>query len=144
MGELSFEIEHNTYTAAQNYVHKQLSAFNNAAIQTDNKFIFFTVIVKKHHNTVAGATIHKRKSAFYIDALWCAEHYRHTGIGSKIIHHIEAEAQKQGVCTLFVDTFDFQAEGFYIKNKFKKIGVIPAYLDGHARIFLRKNLDAVA
>ncbi|EPR72080.1 hypothetical protein ADIWIN_2919 [Winogradskyella psychrotolerans RS-3] len=40
-----------------------------------------------------------------------------------------------------VDTFDFQAEDFYIKNNYKVIGEIKDFPKGHRRIYFSKVLQ---
>jgi len=39
-----------------------------------------------------------------------------------------------------LDTFDFQAEGFYIKNEYKSIDVLRGFPKGHNRIDFSKKL----
>jgi hypothetical protein len=39
-----------------------------------------------------------------------------------------------------VDTWDFQAEEFYLKNGYERIGELKNYWHGHSKIFLRKKL----
>jgi len=73
--------------------------------------------------------------------LWCAENQRKHGIGSKIIEMIENYAKNKKLPKIFIDTFDFQAEAFYLKHGFNRIGVIPPYLLGHDRIYLRKDIS---
>lgn len=40
-----------------------------------------------------------------------------------------------------LDTFDFQAEGFYVKNGYKVIGEIADFPKGHKRIYFAKRFD---
>ncbi|TIE22137.1 N-acetyltransferase, partial [Legionella pneumophila] len=53
---------------------------------------------------------------------------------------VEAEAVKRGIPASTLDTFSFQAEGFYLKQGYKHLGTIKNYLEGHDRIYLRKQL----
>ena len=74
-----------------------------------------------------------------IRILWVSEEYRKSGLGSKILNHIERIAIEKGATISMLDTFDFQAEGFYIKNGYSVIGEIQDFPKGHRRIYLSKR-----
>lgn len=76
----------------------------------------------------------------YIDKLWVEESLQKNGYGTKLIEAAEREAIKNGCVYSTVDTWDFQAEGFYLKNGYKRIGELKNYWQGHSKIFLRKRL----
>jgi len=75
-----------------------------------------------------------------IKALWVDEAYRKQGLGTHLLKHIETLAQSKGAYVSMVDTFDFQAETFYIKQGYKKIGELDNFPKGHKRIYLSKHL----
>ncbi len=75
-----------------------------------------------------------------IKILWVKENYRMLGIGSKLLCHVESIAKEKGVTVSMVDTFDFQAEEFYLKNGYKSIGEIKDFPEGHRRIYFSKIL----
>jgi GNAT superfamily N-acetyltransferase len=74
-----------------------------------------------------------------IRILWVSEEYRKSGLGSKILNHIENVAIEKGATISMLDTFDFQAEGFYIKNGYSVFGEIHDFPKGHRRIYLSKR-----
>jgi GNAT superfamily N-acetyltransferase len=76
----------------------------------------------------------------YIDVLWVEEKLQKQGYGTQLLDAVEREAIKQGCIFSLVDTWDFQAEEFYLKNGYERIGELKNYWLGHAKIFLRKNL----
>lgn len=76
----------------------------------------------------------------YIDVLWVEEDLRKQGYGTKLLDAAEREAIKNGCIFSLVDTWDFQAEEFYLKNGYEQIGEIKKYWHGHSKIFLRKNI----
>ena len=51
-------------------------------------------------------------------------------------------AKIKDVKTAMVDTFDFQAEGFYLKNGYRPIGEINNFPEGHRRIYFSKELSS--
>jgi GNAT superfamily N-acetyltransferase len=75
-----------------------------------------------------------------INILWVKEEYRKKGIGTQILKHAEKIATEKGAEISMLDTFDFQAEEFYLKNGYKPIGEIKGFPKGHRRIYFSKNL----
>ncbi len=78
--------------------------------------------------------------AIYIEALWVEENLRKQGYGKQLLAAAEREAIKNGCRFSLVDTWDFQAEEFYLKNGYEKIGELKNYWHGHSKLFLRKKL----
>jgi GNAT superfamily N-acetyltransferase len=74
-----------------------------------------------------------------IRILWVSEEYRKSGLGSKMLNHIENVAIEKGATISMLDTFDFQAEGFHIKNGYSVFGEINDFRKGHRRIYLSKR-----
>ena len=62
------------------------------------------------------------------------------GYGKQLLDAAEREAVKNGCVFSAVDTFDFQAEEFYLKNGYKRVGELKNCWFGHSKCFLRKNL----
>jgi len=75
-----------------------------------------------------------------IKALWVHEKYRNIGIGTWILKQTEKIAKEKGAQISMLDTFDFQAEKFYLKNGYETIGEIKDFPKGHRRIYLFKKL----
>lgn len=75
-----------------------------------------------------------------INILWIKEEFRKKGLGSKLLKHIERVAVENGSTVAVLDTFDFQAEGFYLKNGYKIIGEIKNYPPNYRRIYFTKTL----
>jgi GNAT superfamily N-acetyltransferase len=78
--------------------------------------------------------------SIYIDMLWVEEPLQRQGYGTKLLHSAENEAINHGCLFSLVDTWDFQAEGFYLKHGYERIGELKNYWLGHTKIFLRKKL----
>jgi GNAT superfamily N-acetyltransferase len=76
-----------------------------------------------------------------INILWVKDEYRKNGIGTHILKYVEDVAKTKGATVAMLDTFDFQAEGFYIKNGYVPIGEIQNFPEGHRRIYFSKRLD---
>lgn len=75
-----------------------------------------------------------------IKILWVEENYRKRGIGTQILKHTEKIAKEKGAEIVMLDTFDFQAEKFYLKNGYETIGEIKDFPKGYRRIYFSKKL----
>ena len=74
-----------------------------------------------------------------IDYLWVSENLRGKDIGSEIINKAEAEAKLRGCKYVFLNTFSFQAEGFYLKLGYQKIFALDEYpVTGKRHYFIKK------
>lgn len=75
-----------------------------------------------------------------IRILWVEESFRNKGIGSLLLGFIEQQAKLQGATLSMLDTFDFQAEEFYLKKGYEKVGSIDNFPIGHTKIYFSKKL----
>jgi GNAT superfamily N-acetyltransferase len=80
----------------------------------------------------------------YIELLFVPEALRHGGWGTKIMDMAESEAVRRGCRGVWLDTFSFQARGFYERRRYAVFGTIEDYPPGHARFFLTKSLAVPA
>jgi GNAT superfamily N-acetyltransferase len=76
----------------------------------------------------------------HVDSLWLREELRGQGYGERLMRAAETEALRRGCEHAMVDTFDFQAPGFYEKLGYVVWGVLDDYAGGHQRIYYRKDL----
>lgn len=75
-----------------------------------------------------------------INILWVHHNYRKKGLGSQLLKHMENIAINNGATVSVLNTFDFQAEDFYLKNGYQVFGRIIDHPRGHSRIYFKKNL----
>jgi GNAT superfamily N-acetyltransferase len=75
----------------------------------------------------------------FIRYLWVSDLLRGKGIGRKLMADAEARALERGCRSAWVDTFSFQAPGFYPKLGYEVFGELD-YPPRHKRFFLRKRL----
>ncbi|HAU2069964.1 TPA: GNAT family N-acetyltransferase, partial [Legionella pneumophila] len=75
-------------------------------------------------NIIGGAIVFAHTNSIYVDVLWVNEKHRGLGIGAELLRSVEAEAIKRGIPASTLDTFSFQAEGFYLKQGYKHLGTI--------------------
>jgi GNAT superfamily N-acetyltransferase len=73
-----------------------------------------------------------------IDFLWIHEGLRGKGIGKRLVETLEREASTRGCQVVVLDTFSFQAPGFYENLGYELFGTVGGY--GHQKLFFRKYL----
>lgn len=101
----------------------------------------FSVFLKNDSGEILGGIQAQFDSeSVYLETLWVDQKLRNQGYGTKLINAAEQEAVKHGCVFSTLDTWDFQAEDFYLKNGYKPVGEIKKYWREHSRIFLRKVL----
>ena len=76
----------------------------------------------------------------YIDMLFVDSAHRGRGYGRQLLRHVETKAMDLGAKLVHLDTFDFQAEGFYLKHGYEVYGILEGCPSGHRRFHLKKNL----
>lgn len=75
-----------------------------------------------------------------IDVLWVKEAYRKMGYGTRLLQELEKVAKEEKCSMIHLDTFDFQAKGFYEKNGFEVFGTLENCPPGHARYYMKKEI----
>jgi ribosomal protein S18 acetylase RimI-like enzyme len=79
----------------------------------------------------------------HVHRLWVDESHRRAGIGRLLLEAAEKEAQTRGCLHVAVDTFEFQARGFYENQGYSVYAVLEDYPVGHRKFMLRKTLPKV-
>jgi GNAT superfamily N-acetyltransferase len=86
---------------------------------------------------VVGATVW---GWLHIRELWIVEAYRGAGWGSRLLECAENEAVRRRCHHAHLDTFDFQALGFYERRGYAVFGSLADFPRGHVRYFVQKRL----
>jgi GNAT superfamily N-acetyltransferase len=76
----------------------------------------------------------------FVELLFVPESLRGRGLGSELMKRAEDEALGRGCHSVWLDTFEFQARGFYERLGYTCFGELPNYPTGSARYFMRKAL----
>ena len=77
----------------------------------------------------------------FIELLFVPERLRGQGIGSQLMARAEEVARAHGCVGIWLDTYAFQAPGFYAKLGYAQFGEITDYPPGSRRFFLSKHLS---
>jgi GNAT superfamily N-acetyltransferase len=80
-------------------------------------------------------------SHLHIELLYLPDELRGAGLGRQLMTQAEQEAIQRGCRGVWLDTFSFQARGFYERLGYTVFGTFEDYPPGHSRFFLRKNFE---
>jgi GNAT superfamily N-acetyltransferase len=78
----------------------------------------------------------------YVELLWLSARSRGAGHGSRLIAAAEREARRRGSRLIHLNTYSFQAPGFYEKHGYRRFGEMSGSPKGGARYFYVKHLRA--
>lgn len=106
---------------AKREIVKGLRAYNTGAVgKLDYRPLTVTVNDKK---AIVGGVVGETYFGWmFVSLLWVSEKYRGKGWGRSLMGSAEKEARKRGVRHVYLDTFSFQAPGFYKKLGYREFG----------------------
>jgi GNAT superfamily N-acetyltransferase len=78
----------------------------------------------------------------FVELLVVPETMRGRGIGTELMQRAEGEAVARGCHSAWLDTFQFQARGFYEKLGYSCFAELADYPPGFSRYFMKKTLAA--
>lgn len=117
-----------------------LKGYNVSQVGPSNRKGLNIVLKKEDGQAVAGLLGHTHWDWLFISILWIKEEMRGQNLGTKLISEAEKISKSRGCKGVHLDTFDFQAPGFYEKLGFQKFGEIPdCPVEGKKRIFYQKR-----
>lgn len=89
---------------------------------------------------IGGAVGCVKYNWYYLDLLFVDEVYRKQKIGSQLLRKIEDYAKKEKLTGVRMETWDFQALGFYKSNGYEVFGKIEDCPPGTIEYHLKKSL----
>lgn len=81
-------------------------------------------------------------TAVEVQQLWVDESRRRRGVGARLMRLLEDEVRRRGATLIYLDTFTFQAPGFYERRGFRVAATLDGMPDGIARFVMVKRLGA--
>jgi GNAT superfamily N-acetyltransferase len=89
---------------------------------------------------LGGAILQSYWKETYVELLWLSKGARRSGVGSRLIAEAERRAKRRGSVLLHLNTYSFQAPGFYEKQGFTRFGGMAGSPAGQSRHFYAKRL----
>ena len=139
--KLAMEVSFDVTAQEREAILKPLSAYN---LSHTGNMAFETVgILLRDPATqdVVGGLYGKISYGWlFIELLSIPDQMRTQGTGSRLMRAAEDLARERQCAGIWLDTFSFQAPGFYRKLGFSEFGHIADYPAGHQRHFFQKRL----
>lgn len=124
--------------AEQEAVHAGLRAYNRQYVPDTEDLSL--AVTDGAGRVIAGCTAFRMGELAMLDALWVAEDHRGAGLGACLLEQLEETAARQGARRLELNTFAFQAPGFYEKQGYRRFGAVEGPAGGVDHSFYVKQL----
>lgn len=118
-----------------------LLAFNEAAFGP-SAFKPLAVLLRDPETgeTTGGLWAKSSYDWLYVELLFVPDELRGQGVGGGLMRRAEEEAVTRGCAGVWLDTFGFQARGFYEKLGYEAFGALPGHPRGSERYFMKRTL----
>jgi GNAT superfamily N-acetyltransferase len=138
---LRFDVEDAPSDADVEILPNGLEAFNESRWPGHQQWRPLAVFAREGERIVAGLAGETYSGWLFTRYLWVSERLRGQGIGRKLMSDAEARALERGCHSAWVDTFSFQAPGFYRKLGYQVFGELD-YRPGTSAFFCRSGWRA--
>jgi GNAT superfamily N-acetyltransferase len=89
---------------------------------------------------VGGLILQSYWEESYVELLWISGRARGAGLGRKLMQEAERQARRRGSRLIHLNTYSFQAPGFYEKQGYRRFGGVTGSPKGASRYFYVKHL----
>jgi GNAT superfamily N-acetyltransferase len=121
-----------------------LAAFNRLHAGPSATTAFAVLLKDENGSTVGGLWGGIAFGWLQIELLFVPEDRRGASVGSTIMQRAEALAAARGCIGASLDTYSFQARGFYEKLGYSLVGTITDCPPGSERHFFQKRFETLA
>jgi len=136
---MKFDIPDEPDSNADEFVINQTRRYNSDYVPND--FEALSVHCRNDDGVIIGGLTGKTYWNYLdIEFLWVDEKHRNCGIAARLIKLAEDKARRRGCAYSMLDTYEFQALGFYLKQGYETFGTLEGYCNKYERYYLRKNL----
>lgn len=127
------------------YILQRLREHNIEKAPGDGSVVPETIylVLRDDQGQIVGginATLNLFWGRCHVDLFWIDERFRHGGHGTRLLQEVEKRAKDKGCKLVQLDTFSFQAPGFYRKNGYELFGTLEGFPPGHSQYFFKKWL----
>jgi GNAT superfamily N-acetyltransferase len=123
------------------FMDDRLYEHNSAQTGQDDGQLFGFFIRNEQQEIVAGITGWTWAQACEIRGLWVHPSLRGQGYGRDLLESAEQEARARGCQVIMLDSYSFQAPGFYQKYGYELVYQLKDFPPGHQNNLLVKRLD---
>lgn len=117
------------------WMKNNISENVDVAVERYNNFLAFD-----DHELIGGACGFTRYNWYFLEILYVNKMYRDKDVGSNLLKEIEKFARENGLSGVRMETWSFQARGFYEKNGYTVFGELKDHPPGTTYYFLKKEM----
>jgi GNAT superfamily N-acetyltransferase len=117
-----------------------LVVYNSSQAGSSNNRPLVVAITGEGGAVIGGFWGHTGYEWLFTQLLVVPASLRGRGLGSEIMQLAEQEAVARGCSNAWLDTFEFQARGFYERIGYACFTELPNYPTGFSRFFMKKAL----
>ena len=140
MMNIRLVVEPHAAEALKDVVRDGLALYSVAATGAAEYYPVCLFLKNEHQEVLGGLLGHIWAGCMHIAILWVAPILRHQGHGTALLQAAEQLAVERACTLVTLETFSFQAPGFYAKHGYETFAVLPGYPPGHQKHFLKKSL----
>lgn len=142
------ELESNSDKEFDKIISLNLHSYNRSKCQwiRDNTEIkpskrkYYNLGVYEDEKLIGGAVGIIQFGWYFLEELWIDEKYRGENIGTMLIEKIEKYAKENNLLGVRMETWNFQAKGFYEKMGYKVYATFEDCPPGTIDYFLKKKI----
>ena len=138
----SVELSEQADEAVRKAIVGPLVAYNQARAGPVDARPLVVIVKDAAGETVGGLWGRTAYGWLFVELLAVPESLRGQGVGRELMQHAEREAIRRGCHGAWLDTFEFQARGFYEKLGYACFGELADYPVGYSRYFMKKRFGA--
>lgn len=139
MQDYAITVEDNPSWDDVRFLLRKLHEYNVSQTGLDGESI--TIFLRDNNKQIIGG-VHGWTAFNYlhVDVLWLREDVRGNGFGKRLLLAVEQEALKRRCRYAQLDTFSFQARGFYEKLGYRAFAELDDVAGKHKWYFMKKDL----
>jgi GNAT superfamily N-acetyltransferase len=122
-------------------LHDLLRDYNLRNGPPPNNQLLGILLKDEDGRTIGGLWGASRYEWLFVDMLFVPEHLRGHGVGTALMRQAEDIARARGCTGVWLDTFDFQALGFYQKLGYTLFGELKDHPRGISQHWLQHRFD---
>lgn len=122
--------------ADSDHIHRRLREHNARYMRDTGDFSFH---MEEDGKIVAGIVAGGLGDLLEVEFLYVEEAYRGRGLGQRLLAHVETLAREKGLKRVLLNTYSFQAPGFYRKLGYTEaLRLAPAFDDATQSYFVKE------
>jgi GNAT superfamily N-acetyltransferase len=138
---LSIQLSDEAQPEVRDAILRPLVAYNTQKTGTNDYRPLVLTVHDESGAVIGGLWGRTAFGWLFVELLFVPEGLRGRGIGAELMSRAESEAILRACHSAWLDTFEFQARGFYERLGYTCFGEINDYPQGFARYFMKKQLS---